>query len=70
MTEWDAATFEGAEAATERAVARATPEQRLRWLFEAQRFAAETGALQAELDRRAAEMQAQWDATASPRDVS
>lgn len=34
MSDWDAATFEGAERARERSIARATPAQRLAWLEE------------------------------------
>lgn len=65
--EWEAGTFAGTSAAHRRDAARTTVAERLAWLARAQQLAASTGAMQTELDRRAAEQLARWnDAESTP----
>lgn len=72
MTTWDAGTFDGAARARLAEVASTTPAERLAWLARMQVLAASTGALQAELERRASVQSQRWVATSPeasrPRD--
>lgn len=61
--DWEVGTFEGAAAAHRRDAATTTVAERLAWLARAQRYAASTGAMQEELDRRAAAQLARWHAS-------
>lgn len=61
MTDWSAGTFDGSTAAMRQDIAGLDPEQRFAWLAVARRHAASTGALQAELDRRATKQLQAWN---------
>lgn len=60
MDDWAAATFEGATAAMRRDLAALGPAERFAWLARARQHAASTGALQAEVDRRAEQHLQAW----------
>ena len=60
MSDWEAATYQGAERAQQRSIARATPAQRLAWLEEALRLAAASGALQRVRAQRQADCDRAW----------
>ncbi len=62
MDEWSAATFDGAAVAMRRDLAVLEPDERVAWLARARRHAAATGALQAEVERRAEEHLRAWRA--------
>lgn len=63
MDEWSAATFDGAEVAMRRDLAALEPDERVAWLARARRHAASTGALQAEVERRAEQQLRAWRST-------
>lgn len=67
MDDWSAATFDGAPVAMRRDLAALAPDDRIAWLARAQRHAASTGALQAEVERRAEQQLRAWRSTPTAR---
>ncbi len=63
MRTWEDGTFDGATRAREREIALMSAAERVAWLAAAQRLAAATGALQGELERRAAAQLQKWHDT-------